>query len=175
MLLEREKVRLLIVDGYNVIRLTPPYRDMAAEDLDSARAALVTDVAAYAGDESDATVVFDGGANQLSDGTPHSTAGVTVIFSPYGIDADTVIERLARQARERGDQVDVVTSDAQTQWAVMGSSVARRSSAEFASELSHDREAWSEHSPIGARSSRIEERIDPAVREVLEKWARGQR
>ena len=53
--------RVLLVDGYNVIRLTPPYRDLAQRDLDSARVALVSDVAAYAGDEWDATVVFDGG------------------------------------------------------------------------------------------------------------------
>ncbi len=32
--------RVLLVDGYNVIRLTPPYRDLADEDLDSARVAL---------------------------------------------------------------------------------------------------------------------------------------
>ncbi len=41
-------VRVLLVDGYNVIRQTPPYRELAEDDLESARAALVSDVAAYA-------------------------------------------------------------------------------------------------------------------------------
>ena len=36
-------MRILIVDGYNVIRSTPPYRHMAEKDLDSARVALVSE------------------------------------------------------------------------------------------------------------------------------------
>ena len=67
-----------------------------------------------------ATVVFDGHNNPGSDGRPHTIAGVTVIFSRYGCDADSVIESLSRTAREAGDDVVVVTSDAQTQWTVLG-------------------------------------------------------
>ena len=73
--------RVLIVDGYNVIRLTPPYRELAGIDLESARAALVSDVAAYAAGEWDATVVFDGANNPHSTGEPHNVAGVRIVFS----------------------------------------------------------------------------------------------
>lgn len=163
------------MDGYNVVRMTPPYRELAEGDLDAARAALVSDVSAFAAGEWDATVVFDGGANPHSTGEPHDAAGVCVIFSPFGQDADTVIERLARETRDRGIETEVVTSDAQTQWAVMGGVVARRSSAEFAGQLRANDIEWREHIGSGQRSSPIEERIDVDVRETLARWARGQR
>jgi len=166
--------RVLIVDGYNVIRSTPPYRDLADADLEVARVALVSDVGAYASGEWDATVVFDGGANPHSTGEPHAEAGITVLFSRFGLDADSVVESLARAARERGDEVAVVTSDAQTQWAVFGRGVARRSSAEFAQSLREGEAQWREHAPCGSASSRVEDRVHSTVKERLARWARGE-
>lgn len=167
-------MKVLIVDGYNVIRMTPPYRDIAEADLDSARTALISDVGAYAQGHARATIVFDGAGNPQSDGSPHSIAGVNVVFSPYGVEADAVIEAMARTAREAGHQVEVVTSDAQTQWAVMGSGVARRSSKEFSGELRQGEREWREHNPKGRRSVRLEDVIDPQIRERLSRWARGE-
>ncbi len=164
----------LIVDGYNVIRATLPYRTIAERDLEAARAALVGDVAAYAGTERIATVVFDGGGNPRSQGTPHRMWGVTVIFSPHGVDADTVVEAMSRRLREAGDTVEVVTSDAQTQWAVMGEGVLRRSAVEFAQELRTSERDWREHTPAGRRTSRVEDLIPSDVRDVLSRWARGE-
>lgn len=167
-------MRILLVDGYNVIRLTPPYRDLAdADEMDAARAALIADVAAFADREFKATVVFDGGGNRHSTGEPHEMLGVTVVFSPFGVEADAVIESHARAARDRGDSALVVTSDAQTQWAVMGGTVARRSSGEFASDLRGAEQDWREHSPVGSARQRVEDVIDPDVRTTLERWARG--
>jgi predicted RNA-binding protein with PIN domain len=166
-------VRTLIVDGYNVIRQTPPYKAIAEDDLDASRLALVSDVAAFSHGEFRATVVFDGHLNQGSDGQPHAIGGVTVIFSRFGHDADSVIESLARTAREAGDDVVVVTSDAQTQWTVLGGSVARMSSAEFAGEIRSEDAEWREHAPAGSTKGRLEDRIDEAVRDRLSRWARG--
>lgn len=167
-------MKTLIVDGYNVIRSTPPYRDLAErDDLESARRALLSDVAAFAQEEWRATVVFDGGANPQSTGEPHDQCGVTVMFSPFGFTADSVIEGLARSARERGEAVEVVTSDAQTQWTVVGESVRRRSSAEFAAELRLQEGEWREHATTGQSKVSIEDRIDEDVRSTLARWARG--
>lgn len=167
-------MRVLLVDGYNVIRLTPPYRDLAEDDeMDAARAALIADVAAFAQGEYEATVVFDGGGNPLSTGEPHEMLGVTVVFSPYGVEADAVIEARARRARGLGRSVLVVTSDAQTQWAVMGGSVTRRSSDEFAGDLRGAEADWREHAPAGSSGRRLEDAIAPGVRATLERWARG--
>jgi predicted RNA-binding protein with PIN domain len=167
-------VRLLIVDGYNVIRQTPPYRDLAEGDLETARAALVSDVAAYSDRTYQTTVVFDGHLNPKSSGVPHQVAGITVVFSRYGTDADSVIESLARTARERGDDVVVVTSDAQTQWVVLGGSVVRMSSPEFAGELRAQDAEWREHSPAGSTRGRLEDRVDADTRQRLSRWARGE-
>jgi len=168
-------MKRLLVDGYNVIRSTPPYKQLAELDLESAREALVSDVAAYAQQEWDATVVFDGGGNPRSDGQAHEFAGIAIIFSRYGVSADTVIEGLARAARDRGEHIDVVTSDAQTQWAVLGGKVVRRSSAEFCAELRAGRDEWGDFLPAGSATSRVEDRIDAEVKEILSRWARGER
>ena len=163
----------LLVDGYNVIRQTPPYCAMAAVDLDAARLALVSDVAAFAHGAYRATVVFDGHNNPRSNGASHHVAGIDVIFSRYGVEADTVIELLARTSREQGEPAIVVTSDAQMQWTVLGGSVTRMSSAEFAGELRSEGELWREHAPAGSIKGRLEDRIDAETRGRLSRWARG--
>lgn len=165
-------MRLLIVDGYNVLHRGPAYKGLL-DDLDAARAALVSDVAAFAHGEWRALVVFDGGGNPNSTGTDHEVAGVHVVFSAYGVDADAVIEAEARRARELGDELTVVTSDADLQWTVMGPGVVRMSADEFAAELGEGSVEWAEHAPSGSRSGRLEDRIDASVRDVLARWARG--
>lgn len=168
-------MRTLIVDGYNVIRATPPYQHLAeSDDVEAARVALVSDVAAFASGQWDATVVFDGGGNPTSDGLMHDMAGVHVVFSRFGTDADALIERLSRTARERADEVVVVTSDAQLQWTVMGSGVVRMSAPGFGEELRCDRDAWGEHTPAGSSRGLLEDRIPADIRETLARWARGQ-
>lgn len=163
----------LIVDGYNVIRQTPPYSALAETDLDTARAALVSDVGAFAHGEWKATVVFDGHNNPASTGATHDVAGVTVIFSRFGTDADTVIESLGRASRERGDETTVVTSDAQTQWTVLGGRITRMSSAEFSGELRQGSREWAEHAPAGDMKGRLEDRIAADTKLRLWRWARG--
>lgn len=167
--------RRVIIDGYNVIHTDDSYAALADRDLDAARARLVSEVSAWAvTDGVSATVVFDGGGNPASDGVPHELAGIEVRFSQAGIDADSVIERLARTAREAGQEAVVVTSDAATQWVVMGDRVTRMSSAQFVREMRPGSREWLEHAPAGSPRSRIDDRIDPLVRDQLARWARGE-
>ncbi len=166
-------MRHLIVDGYNVLHADAVYERLAERDVDAARARLVEDVSAWAAGESRAFVVFDGAGNPASTGRPHHVAGVAVVFSPSGVEADSVIESLAHRFRAEGHDVVVATSDAQTQYAVMGAGAVRMSSAELARELQRDREETSARGESGSRSGRLEERIDPRVRDVLSRWARG--
>lgn len=166
-------MRHVIVDGYNVLHADAGYQRLAERDIDAARARLVEDVAGWTAGEGRAFVVFDGAANPISTGRPHHVAGVAVIFSPAGVDADSVIESLAHRFRSEGHTVIVATSDAETQNAVMGSGAVRMSSAELARELRQSREETRTHGGSGSRSGRVEERIDPLVRDVLFRWARG--
>ena len=168
-------MRTLIVDGYNVIHRTPPYTHIAEQDLDSARLALISDVAAFAHTDYHATVVFDGHSNPHSDGLAHHIAGVTIIFSRHGCDADSVIETLSRAAREAGEEVVVVTSDVQLQWTVLGGRVARMSADEFAGEIKAEEAEWREHAPSGSSKSRLEDRINADIRTQLSRWALGKK
>jgi predicted RNA-binding protein with PIN domain len=163
-------VRYLIVDGYNLLFAEQRYSSLAASDLEVARARLVEDVAAYAGSDTRAIVVFDGADNPHSDGKPHHVAGVAVVFSRAGQDADSVIEALAHRYRPEGGVV-VATSDGETQAVIMGEGAIRMSAAELVRDMAAAREA-ADDPPTGRRGP-AEERIDPRVRERLSRWARG--
>jgi predicted RNA-binding protein with PIN domain len=165
-------MRRVIVDGYNLLHADPAFSRLADDDLDGARAKLVERVAGYCAGEARGTIVFDGGGNPDSDGHPHHVAGVSVIFSPAGQSADSIIETLAARGRERGDAVTVVTSDAQLQWAVFGGSVVRMSSAEFLRDLDAERAERGSHHSTESHRSNLADRVDPAVRETLARWAR---
>lgn len=165
--------RTFVIDGHNVLHSCELYALLSESDIDAARARLVSDVAAYTDDDRQAIVVFDGGANPASDGSPNEIAGVTVIFSSYGVDADTVIERETSMRCQAGEEVVVVTSDAQTQWAVMGMGAVRMSSAGFVAEVAVDLEERAEADPSGSGSTTLADLVDPATRDVLARWARG--
>jgi predicted RNA-binding protein with PIN domain len=163
----------IIVDGYNVLHATARYRELVERDLESARLALIADVAAYAEGDLTATIVFDGASNPQSKGRPHEVAGVDVIFSAYGKDADSVIEDIAGANRRLGEEVIVVTSDAETQWVVMGQGATRMSSAELVGTLDELDGELGEHTPHGSRRATIEERLDEGTRQQLRRWAEG--
>jgi predicted RNA-binding protein with PIN domain len=171
---------VLLVDGYNVLRSGGGYTHLTTETPDHthdafnlARQALIADVATFAGRDLEATIVFDGGGNPASTGEPRTVAGITVIFSPANTSADSVIEELARAAVERGREVLVVTSDAATQWTVLGNKVTRMSAAGFIGEMGGIRQEMGEAAEQQKGKYTLAERLDGDVREVLERMARG--
>lgn len=164
--------RVMIVDGYNVIRSSARYLGLSRRDLDAARARLVSDVSAISG-TAHAVVVFDGASNPESDGQPQEIAGVEVVFSAYGKDADSVIEAMAGSYREKGSEVDVVTSDAQTQWVVLGQGAHRISSAQFSEMVDTDEEDRLDRNPAGGMRSTLEDRVPASVRQALSRMAKG--
>lgn len=169
--------RVLLVDGYNVIRSSSLYRDFGGDDFSTdtfnrRRDTLITDVGAFAGNEYEAYVVFDGTGNTASTGEEQLVAGVHVIFSAYGYSADSVIERLAVQAQARGKEVLVVTSDAVMQFTVMRLNVTRMSAEGFADEIRGVNASVARHNPSPKRKNTLGERLDPATRAILEEWAR---
>jgi predicted RNA-binding protein with PIN domain len=159
-------VRDLIVDGYNVLHAVPRYRALMDADLSVARDRLVDDVASFAAGEYRAIVVFDGAG--LPGASPErEVGGVRVAYSPAGVDADTVIEGLARSARDEGRQAVVVTSDATTQWTVIGGGVVRMSAREFAGELAGDAGERSALARSGSASTTLDARVDAKTRSGL--------
>lgn len=133
--------KLLIVDGYNVLRSGSRYLhmrqapDYTHDKFNRVREALISDVAAFAGSEYQAVIVFDAGENEESAGRSERISGVRIVFSPYGSSADKVIEKMAHDARERHQETLVVTSDATIQDTVFGGGIDRMSADGFSFEM----------------------------------------
>lgn len=163
-----KRTKILIVDGYNVLRSGSRYRSMRErpdytfEKYNQVREALISDVAAFAGSEYAAvTVVFDAAENAESAGKTTRIGRVKVVFSPYGSTADKVIEKLAHDARERGFEVLVITSDATIQDTVFGGMVTRMSANGFSNEVDdlHD-EAKADTQMRTKRKATVADRLD---------------
>jgi predicted RNA-binding protein with PIN domain len=182
-----KEAKLLVVDGYNVIRAGSLYQhlntdtpDHSDDTFNTAREALLSDVCSFAADNYAATVVFDGADNPLSEGTPKTFGTISYLFSPRGVSADTIIEEMTHTAVRAGREVLVVTSDATVQWTVFGKQVTRMSAAGFCREVLAIRQMTAELSTPGARGGTIPaikntlgSRLDAQTRKALEKMARG--
>lgn len=164
-----QRRKLLIVDGYNVLRSGERYRRISEPDytddtFNAAREALINDVVNYAGRDWHAIIVFDGGRNAFSTGEAESVGGVRIVFSPTGQSADKVIEKLAHDARERQVETLVVTSDATIQDTVFGSGVDRMSANGFSREMGlYYEDARLDELPETVEKNTVAGRIDPAV------------
>lgn len=164
--------RHIIVDGYNLLMGSPRYAADVVRDLDGARERLIADLGARAAEGERVTLVFDGASNPVSDGEPRKVGGLTVIFSPAGTDADSVIEALAAEARAAGDATEIVTSDVATRWTAVGGSVTVKRAAAFSQELDDDERDWREqHALAGRRSSTVSDRLASDVRARLDGMA----
>lgn len=166
----KKRNKLLIVDGYNVLRSGSRYvhmrnqEDYTYEKFNMVREALISDVAAYAGSEYRAIIVFDAADNPESAGKTQTIGGVKVMFSPFGSSADKVIEKLSHDARERRVEVMVVTSDASVQDAVFGGGVDRMSANGFSLEMDDlSDEADLDRTIKAAQKNTVADRISPDV------------
>lgn len=152
----RAALPLLVVDGYNVIFGTPRYAALVDDDPGSGaladvahlsrdpygadpfvrvREVLVADVAAYAQGSFEPVVVFDAAGNLSHERPEQTPAGVRVVFSRTGEDADTLIEREVTRARHEGRGVVLVTSDNTIRYTVGGEPVTCVSSALLAADI----------------------------------------
>lgn len=162
----KQRKKLLIVDGYNVLRSGSRYRQLAAPDytddaFNTAREALINDVINYASNTWSAIIVFDGAQNAFSTGVAETIGGVRIMFSPAGQSADKVIENLAHDARERQVETLVVTSDATIQDTVFGFGVDRMSADGFSRELGmHYEDVRLDEYPRVSKKNTIAGRID---------------
>lgn len=171
--------RRLIVDGYNVLRSGSRYRHITSPDytddaFNTAREQLVNDVIDFAGRQYEAFIVYDGGGNAYSEGAPETIGRVKVIFSPAGSSADKIIEKLAREGRNNGMEVLVVTSDATIQDTVFGGGVERMSANGFSREMEMLREETRlDDAPEIARKMTVGDRLDASTLEKLKRLRDG--
>ena len=80
-------------------------------------------------------LAFDGAGNISSERPNLPARGVRIEFSPTGVSADTVVQKLCIEAREEGRACSVVSSDGTIQAVVMGKGVTRISSRMLVDEI----------------------------------------
>jgi predicted RNA-binding protein with PIN domain len=112
--------RVILVDGYNVIRHAPELLAAERRSLASGREALLAQVrATYQGATHRVIVVFDGDGPAETRSPLAGLARGQVIYTARSVTADAVIVRLAAEERLRSDDVldvVVVTRDADLRW-----------------------------------------------------------
>ena len=173
--MDKDRKRLLIVDGYNVIRSGSRYDliklpDYTDDTFNQARERLINDVIDIAGRGGEAIVVFDAADNAYAARESDTSIGsVRVMFTRRGQSADRLIEKLAFDAKERGIETLVVSSDAGIQDAVFGGGVDRMSAEGFCQEIElHRREVHEDESPAVAQKRTVADRLSPEVIAKLE-------
>jgi predicted RNA-binding protein with PIN domain len=128
--------RLILIDGYNVIRNTPGLAAADRVSLAAGRDALLQRVvAAYRHTPHRVVVVFDGDSAMESVMALPGRARGQVIFTPRGVTADETLRRLAREAQPRGEQVTVVSGDFEVRLGATGVGARSALPDEFASRL----------------------------------------
>lgn len=101
--------KLILVDGYNVIKNTAAFQAAQRQSLSSARDALVKQlVNRYRHTPHQVIVVFDG---QGPRETEEHAQRVRLIYTCSGETADSVISRLAHEAAHQGKTVVVASND----------------------------------------------------------------
>ena len=106
----------ILVDGYNVIKRAPSFQAARVQSLAAARAQLITLlVNRYRHTPHQVIVVFDG--DMAFEQISHDRR-IRIIYSRYGETADSVIARLAGEARNAGRPVEIYSDDLEVRQSV---------------------------------------------------------
>ena len=130
------KHTILLLDGYNLIFAQEDLRDLASDDIQAAREALISIVTDYSAfRETDSILVFDGYRVRENPGEVTIRPYVTIVYTKERESADLYIEQvLQKLPKER--RAEIVTSDSLIQLAGLRSGAVRVSSAEFFERVS---------------------------------------
>jgi predicted RNA-binding protein with PIN domain len=100
------------IDGYNVLHTARTLRPLLDTDFEAAREALIERIALICLGGARAVLVFDGQSKARAQHAPHGrpAPGLEVVYAPAHHSADTVIERMVYQEKNRLE-VCVVSND----------------------------------------------------------------
>ena len=105
--------RIILVDGYNVIKRAPSFQAAYARSLAAAREQLITLLLnRYRAAPHEVTVVFDGDEEREQVSYERR---MRIIYSRRGETADSVIARLAVEARAASCEVEIYSDDIEVQ------------------------------------------------------------
>jgi len=129
------KQKLYLVDGYNFIHGTEPYRSLAKEDLSHAREALEHTLISYLHYTGhDLVLIYDGYKVKGNVGERLERNGLKIAFSQEGETGDALLEKIIAEIGKNYD-VYAVTSDGLIQVTAVSVGVLRVSTREFAEEV----------------------------------------
>lgn len=102
----------LLIDGYNIIHAWPDLnKNLKTLGVDSTRSKLADIVRVIHDIEKlRLTIVFDGKGNDIEIERPTPEKTFSLLFSPSGMSADTLIERLAANAK-KNQEIIIATDD----------------------------------------------------------------
>lgn len=132
----------LLIDGGNILHAWPELRALLKRDRDAARARLSLRVSAiHDSGQARVTLVFDERGDELVIERPGGEESFTHMYTPSGLTADDVIERLVGKASDPSAYV-VATDDRAEQQTVEALGAAVLSSADLAAwaERAEDRQ-----------------------------------
>ena len=105
------ETRHLLIDGYNVIHDWPHLRSLLPTRPEAARDRLAEEVRILHDREGwRVTLVFDGKGEEITIERPGGPPTFSLVFSPSGMSADDIIERLVA-ADPKSSRITVVTRD----------------------------------------------------------------
>jgi predicted RNA-binding protein with PIN domain len=103
----------ILVDGYNIIKCAPSFQAARLQSLAAARTQLVALLNnRYRHTPHQVIVVFDGDADREQ---TISERRIRVIYSRHGETADSVLARLAAEARVAGREIEIYSDDSEVQ------------------------------------------------------------
>lgn len=167
----------LFVDGYNIIGQWEDLAALREESLEEARDALINILTEYAAVSGYIVVlVFDGWRVKGSPGTKESTPYLTIYYSPEGLTADALIERLVA-GLPKHQTVYVATSDRLEQETVLALGGLRISARELDRMVRSNREGTSAHMTASqmAQISPLDARLSPEIRARLLDMVRAEK
>ncbi len=154
----------LLVDGYNIIFAWDELRDMARENLDSARLMLLDILCNFQGFEKCVVIaVFDAYRVKGNPGSTQRYRNIHVVYTKEAETADTYIER-ATYAIARDHRVRVATSDSLEQMIILGHGAVKVSAPAFLEEV---QAVEGQISDVIARSNRRGESIHTVKKQAV--------
>lgn len=125
----------MLIDGYNLIYATPDLKELAKENIDSARLALIDMVSNYGGlTDAKITLVFDAYRVDRPKSEPVRHHNLDIVYTQRAQSADAYIEKYTHENSSRYD-ITVVTSDGLEQISVRGAGCRLISSTDFQLEM----------------------------------------
>ena len=132
--------KYLLIDGYNIIHSWEILKRLSEQNLDDARAVLISKMCNYkVMRDTEVIVVFDAYKVKGADREVEKTDGISIVYTKEAETADSYIEKTSHEL-SKNYNVSVATSDGLEQMIIFGSGAQRITPAELLKEVENAEE-----------------------------------